>query len=152
MAMTQGADRKRKWLVPGIAIIAVVILTTIALVRDPVALDPTTPEGTVQTYLQAISEEDYEKAHSQMSAELQKKCSVEDLATNNYYDSFSATLGEVDELGDAVLVEVSIRQGSDPGFIDPGYSFSPDPFRLVREDARWVISGDPWPIYSYGCN
>ena len=52
----------RGWLVPVGAAVLIVALVAVALVREPAQLDPNTPEGTVQVYLQAISDGDYEGA------------------------------------------------------------------------------------------
>ncbi|TDI55747.1 MAG: hypothetical protein E2O96_04660, partial [Acidobacteria bacterium] len=60
---------KARWLWPlGIGL-TVVALAIVALVREPVQLDPSTPEGTVQEYLQAISDEDYNKAFELLDPE-----------------------------------------------------------------------------------
>lgn len=151
--MNEGSDRrKRGWLIPAVAIAVVIALTVVALVREPVQLDPASPEGVVQGYLQSIADEDYERAHALLSAELQAECAPADLADEIYYETFTATLGDVTEIGNEVLVEATIRYGSDPGFLDPGYSFTPEPFRLTMEDGDWVIGSDPWPFFTYGCN
>jgi uncharacterized membrane protein YdfJ with MMPL/SSD domain len=138
---------KRNWLVPLIALVAVVALTVVALNREPVTLDPDTPEGTVQAYLQAISDEDYKTALSYMTVDLQQRCNPEDIADNVYYDSFSATLGEVEEVGSITVVEVSINQ-SDSGF-NGGYF---ERIEVADEEGEFAVSGDPWPYFTYSCD
>lgn len=138
---------KRNWVIPAIVLVGVVTLAIVALVREPVTLDPDTPEGTVQAYLQAISDEKYKDALSHMTNEIQQRCAPEDLADNIYYDSFSATLGEVNDVGSVIVVEVSINQ-SDSG-IGNGYF---ERIEVTEEDGEYAVSGDPWPYWTHSCN
>lgn len=144
--------RKRSWLIPTIGLAIVAVLTVIALLREPVTLDPDTPEGTVQTYLQAISDQDYDAAFDLLSSDTAAGCEPVDISTNRFYSSFTATLGNVEEVGDYYLVEVSIREGSDSGFVDAGPGYFPEPFRIELEEGEWVIAGDPWPYFTYSCD
>ncbi len=144
--------RKRSWLVPTIGLVVVGILTVIALVREPVTLDPDTPEGTVQAYLQAISDQDYDAAYEMLGSETADGCEPDDISRNRFYTSFTATLGDVEQVGDAYSVEVSIREGSDSGFVDAGPGYFPEPFRVEMEQGEWVIVGDPWPYFTYSCD
>jgi hypothetical protein len=137
---------KRNWAIPAIFVAVVLALAVVAFVREPVTLDAGTPEGTVQAYLQAISDEDYEAALTQMTDDLQQRCSPQQLADNIYYDSFSATLGEVEDVGSVIVVEVSINQGSS-GF-ESGYY---ERIEVAEEDGRFAITGDPWPYFTYSC-
>jgi hypothetical protein len=146
--MDEGAP-KRNLTVPGIALAVIVALSVVALTREPVSLDPNTPEGVVQQYLQAISDEDYVAAHGFLSSEIQADCSAADIATNNYYDTFNAVLGDVIEVGDRVTVEASIQSGSTA--LDPGSNGYYEQFVLIKENGEWVLSEDPWPYFTYGC-
>ena len=84
---------RARWLWPlgiGLGVVALVI---VALARQPVQLDPSTAEGTVQAYLQAISDEDYNKAFEALDPEGFEGCSTSDLARNAPREAFTATLG-----------------------------------------------------------
>lgn len=144
---TGNQTTKRNWTLPIIVLAGVVALAVVALVREPITLDPDTPEGTVQAYLQAISDENYEAALSHMTADLQQNCAPEDIADNVYYDSFSATLGGVNDVGSVIVVDVSINQ-SDSG-IGSGYF---EGIEVAEEDGGYAISGDPWPYFTYSCD
>lgn len=133
------------------AAVVLVVLTVVALLREPVELEEGSPEGTVQAYLQAIADEDYNTAHSQLSPSLMEDCTVADIAAAGPYETFTATLGDVEEVGGTTLVSVSIRTGSDPGFGSTGYSFDPGPFSLEQESGRWVITVVTWPYFIYAC-
>lgn len=146
MTENQEPRAKRNWAIPAIFVGVVVILAVVALARDPVTLDPGTPEGTVQAYLQAIADEDYKAALAQTTNDIQQRCSPEMLADNVYYETFSATLGDVEEFGSVTVVEVSINQGSS-GF-DTGYF---ERIEVAEEEGRFAITGDPWPYFTYSC-
>ena len=62
----------RGWLVPVGAAVLIVSLVAVALVREPAQLDPNTPEGTVQVYLQALSDGDYEGAFAVLDPEFMR--------------------------------------------------------------------------------
>jgi hypothetical protein len=140
---------KRNWTIPAVALVVIVILSVIALTREPVELDPDTPQGVVQTYLQAIADEEYTGAHALLSTEIQGDCAATDIAANVYYESFNAVLGDVTEVGDTAIVEASVQFGSAP--LDPGIDAYYEQFFLVQQGGKWVISGDPWPYFTYGC-
>jgi hypothetical protein len=142
----ESQSKKRNWTFPAVVLLAVGALTAVALLREPVTLDPGTPERTVQTYLQALAEEDFETALSLTTPEIQQSCTAQDVSENFYYDSFTATLGETREMGTVTVVEVAINQ-SDVGF-DGGYF---EQIELTDEADNWAITGDPWPYFTYNC-
>lgn len=140
------AHRRRNWTFPALVLVAVGALIVVALIREPVTLDPETPEGTVQTYLQALADDDFKNALSLTTPEIQQSCTAQDVSDNFYYDSLTATLGETRELGTVTVVEVAINQ-TDIGF-DGGYF---EQIELTDEDGKWAITGDPWPYFTYNC-
>lgn len=143
---TDAGQGKRSWAFPLVVLLVVAALTVVALLREPVTLDPSTPEGTVQIYLQALADNDFEAALDQTTDDIQQECSAQDISDNFYYDSFTATLGETRELGTVTVVEVAINQ-SDAGFAD-GYF---EQMELTDEGGSWAITGDPWPYFTYNC-
>lgn len=159
-----------RWGIPvGIAVV-VAILVVVALVRDPVALDPDSPEGTVQEYLQAVSEERWEDALAVLDPERFAECSVSDIASSAPGQPFTASLQE----GDAPqggrfeevpsddeptasttppdeerIVEVTLRFG-DTGPLGSGWT-THEVFEMVSRDGFWWISNDPWPYFGWRC-
>ena len=56
-------DRKLPaWVLPGLGVLAVIALVAAGLLRETPELDPSTPEGTVQAYLEAVFAGDEEAA------------------------------------------------------------------------------------------
>jgi hypothetical protein len=168
-----GVNEKANWprwgLPVGIAA-AVTVLVIVALVRDPVLLDPDSPEGTVQEYLQAISEERWEDAYAVLDEERFAGCSAADVASNAPGEPFTASLAagdgsavverfeEVGEEGppttttppdEETVVEVTLRFG-ESGPLGGGWT-THEVFEVVSREGFWWISGDPWPYFSWRC-
>jgi len=159
-----------RWGIPvGIAAV-VAILVVVALVRDPVQLDPDSPEGTVQEYLQAISDERWEDAHAVLDPEGFAECNPSDIASNAPGQPFTASLqegdarqgGRIEEVpsddettatttppDEERIVEVTLRFG-DTGPLGSGWT-THEVFEVVSRDGFWWISGDPWPYFGWSC-
>lgn len=149
--MSEGVDSRTWWLVGG-AFVTIGVLLAIALAREPVELDPNTPEGTVQNYLQAISDEDYEGAFNLVHPDWTQGCTAADVAASVPTEPFSATLGNAETDGNTAFVRVTIRQGvSGPGPFEPGFGSFEEFFELENEIGQWLITGYPWPYFDWRC-
>ena len=63
-------DRKLPaWVLPGLGVLAVIALVAAGLLRETPDLDPSTPEGTVQAYLEAVFAGDTEAASQHTEGE-----------------------------------------------------------------------------------
>jgi hypothetical protein len=152
--------------------VGVVALVGIALARGPAQLDPSTAEGTVQEYLQAISDQRWEDAYAVLDEQRFADCGPEDIANVNP-GPFSATLGQSDDSGveipiapgggfdngipgtttppdDTALVQVTLRFG-EGGVFGSGWE-QWETFSLVSRDGFWWISEDPWPYFRWSCS
>jgi hypothetical protein len=163
-------DRKLPgWLLPVGLGLVVVALVVVALARGPVALDPETPEGAVQEYLVAISEDRWDEAVEVIHDDWRKSCVGDDLRAFDPGD-FSAQLGTSGDTfradmfeedfavpetenetpptipEDAAMVEVTINHGGATGGWDEHTMFE-----LVDEDGFWWLVGDPWPHFIWSC-
>lgn len=156
------------WLLPAGLFAVVVALVAIALSRGPVSLDPDSPEGTVQEYLQSISDERWDDAVAVIHPEWLGSCDGGDLQP--FSDpNFTAKLG-MDEsmfggigsqrfedtgagpgLGPAPTetVDVTISHNSGAGIGSSWNEFVV--FELVDEDDFWWLAGDPWPYFIWNC-
>lgn len=169
--MTPTQRRLSRWLLP-VGLAAVVIsLVTIALTRGPVSLDPDTPEGTVQEYLQAVNDRRWDDALAVVHEDWRGSCESFDLEVFAP-DDFSAELGdpsgfdgfEVRENFTAIpsdgstmptipedvsRVDVTINHRDGGGF---GSSWQEHVvFELASDDDFWWIVGDPWPYFIFSC-
>lgn len=172
--MSENDPAPRRWLLPVGLGVAVVALVVIALTRGPVELDPDTPEGTVQEYLVAVSEERWDDAVAVIHPQWLGDCDGDDLARFVDFE-FTAELGRSDPSGfggvvvqerfDAIAgsedpsaedfpvvdaqVEVTISRADSP-VLGPGWD-EYVVFEMVDEDDFWWVSGDLWPYFVWSC-
>jgi len=161
-------DQIPGWVLPAGLGVLVVALVAIALMRGPVSYDPDTPEGTVQEYLMAISEERWDDAVEIFHEDWRGECEGSDLAAAAP-DTFTAELGSDRSDGleenftlvppgddrqptvpeDVTRVDVTIRR-NETGALGTGWSENVT-FQLVEENAFWWIIGEPWPYFTWSC-
>ena len=145
------AGKSRGWWMAGGAVLFVIALVVVALARDPIQLDPSTPEGTVQVYVQAIADKDYDTAYELLHPEAREGCLPADLAFFGRDDIFTMTLGETSVSSGKAFVEVTINQGPSPGPFDPGRGGYEQLFTLEKSDDQWLITDEPWPYFTWRC-
>jgi hypothetical protein len=137
----------QSWLAPvGIAVL-VVSLVVVALLRDQTSFDPTTPEGAVQEYLNAVKEHRWEDAAATLDPEVYADCDIGSIVEP--FEPFTAIHQRTYESGGRTHVEVIIREqrgGLFGGSYDHHTTFS-----LVRVDRHWYISEAPWPWFLWQC-
>lgn len=167
--MSDNGRAKRSWLLPTGLLALVVVLVVIALSRGPVTLDPDTPEGTVQEYLQAIRDQRWEDAVAVIHPDWLGSCEATDL--EQFADpDFTATLGTGNGFGGVVeqnftaegrgsgeeplpepteTVEVTISHNSGPGLGSSWDEYVA--FGLIEDDDFWWLGNDPWPYFIWSC-
>jgi hypothetical protein len=134
-------------LAAGVGMIAVlaVAAAVISVGRDPVALDPGSPEATVQAYLAAIAEGDHGKALEQLAED--SECGLVDLANAYRPESLEVVLKDTSIDGREAVVVVEITDVYDGGpFDSSGYAHE-EVLLLTEVDGSWRLTGDPWPMY-----
>lgn len=149
------------WVMPAGLGVLVVALVVIALSRDPVSLDPDTPEGAVQEYLLAINEERWVDAVEVIHEDTRGACVGSDLAAFAP-SAFTAELSDgtgledaavpepgIDPAGETTRVEVLIRR-NETGALGTGWTENLV-FQLTEDDGFWWITGDPWPHFTWSC-
>lgn len=151
--MTEAGGRPQ-WLVPAGIGLLIVILAVVALARDPVQLDPSSPEGTVQTYLQAIGDEDYQRAMETLDPDEFEGCVPADIARFAPDEPFTATLDEEpvtreSDRDETVIVSVHMRFGTE-GLLGNSWE-TWETFTLVDDGGSWLITEDPWPHFTWDC-
>ena len=108
------------------------------------------PEGTVQRYLLALTEDDIASAYGYISTDLKDECTLENFLQNTRYrreQDFTAALSKTTDTGSNTIVTVEITEpNSNSPFGQGRYSFSTS-FTVTLEDAVWRISEPPWPVF-----
>lgn len=142
-------DNKRANRVLGLVVAAISIVALIAVlaVQDTTQqLDATTPEGTVQQYLQAVTTRDFDTALTYLAADT--KCKIEDFDQAYIQDSIRISLSDSSITGDSASVKVNVENSSGDPF---GGSYKESQaFRLTKSSGGWKIAGIPWPTYQCG--
>ena len=143
----------RLWLIAGGALLGVLLVASVvlSLTRQEATFAPDSPEGVVQRLLKAVREQDYETAHSLLSAELREKCSVEDLAGSGGLlrrgeRDFQVILEDSRSVGEAVVVRATVTEFYGGGLFGPSESTWQVTYTLRQEDGRWRFSDYPWPL------
>jgi hypothetical protein len=130
--------------VGSIALVALVA-AVLAATRSEPEFDPATPEGTVQGYLRAVFQEDEDQALTYLAADTE--CDRNDFQGVFTSDSARVVLRSVETEGAEASVEVEIAYTGGQGPFDT-YEWSEDQaFELERVGDRWVLVGEPWPLY-----
>jgi len=130
-----------------VAAISIVALITVLAVKDTTPqLDATTPEGTVQQYLQSVTARDFNVAITYLAADT--KCKIEDFDQAYIQDSIRISLSDSSITGNSASVKVNIENSSSDPF---GGSYTESQaFRLTKSEGEWKIAGIPWPTYQCG--
>lgn len=139
-------DRKSPaWLWPVAGVVAVVALVIIGMNRPPVELDPDSPAGVVQQYVEALDRGDYETAAGFWA---ESTCRPESIVPNTTSD-ISVSLLDVEMNGERATVTVLLSEASD----DPmgGLYEYQEWFNLVNENGDWRIEQPAWPYYDQLC-
>jgi hypothetical protein len=135
------------WVFPAVGVVIVVALVAIGLNRQPVPLDPTTPEGTVQAYIEAVVAQDFETAAAFW--DLDQGCIPDSTDPGVDTTSASASLVSVETSGDTATVQVTINESSEDAL--QGVSEYNEFFQLNHGPDGWKIQQPSWPYYFLTC-
>lgn len=127
-------------------VIAVVLVTLFTSGGTSKNLDPSTPAGTVQSYLSAVLKGNYEKAAQFISSE--SSCDVQDLDRVYTVDTARVDLVKTEIDGKHAQVWVKVDYPSGAPF--DAMRVEDHTFRLVQVNNHWLLTGIPWPLYDCG--
>lgn len=129
----------------GLLVLLAVVAGAIASQQSPRTFEPGTPEATVQTYLQAVLDQDAQTAVAQLGPDVE--CTVDDFVHGQHSepDRVVVTKSSVRENSAQIHVDLVYEGGL---FGGDGWS-DPIMFPLKRSGDDWVISTMVWPYY--GC-
>ncbi len=133
-------EARKPLLIVGGVVGALIIVTLIASTLRPVEqLDPNTPEGVVQQFIQAVLDDDEDGAEEFVTSAFLDDCAIRDRGTNGRF-----AINESRTVAAGYLIEV--MQSSSEGF-GGGYVRTTD-IMLVDVDGGWLIDWASWP---FGC-
>ncbi len=129
-------------IVAALVVVLAIVAWTVSAMRKPPEQDLTTPAGTVQAYIAALAKNDDETAVSLLDPKLGCKAPLRDQYLTG---RVSANLVSSKETDDKATVAFEVTQYGDAPFDSWSQR---ELFELVRTDSGWMITGEPWPIYS----
>lgn len=134
-------QRSTKWYLAGVGAIILTAVLAVTLAPTPPQLDPTTPEGVVQTYVQAVMTDDATSAEAALTAKAARLCTDFPVRTNRIQ---RVRIADSAVNGDRAVVDVRITW-------EPADAFSSEwsedgSFRLVERDGLWKIDEAPWSL------
>ena len=137
------------WILGAALVVLVAAGAAMGILRDPLLLDPQTPEGTVQAYVQAVLDGEWSDARSHLTEDLGAECTAINFRHSWVPDSLTATLDDVRIDDDEAEVLVRLRTPAEPDPFGGRYETT-ETFDLLREGTTWRITGQPWPVYDCG--
>jgi hypothetical protein len=138
-----------------ILLVVVIVAVVVALVAAPDEAEQypaDSPEGTVQRYIQALQERDFDRAHDMLSERAQERTTSEDLRNWARFDTYDegtrrVRLLEVDVDGDRATVRIEFEHTSGSGLDFSRYTVRRT-VPLVMEDVDWKID-DPLAVMAW---
>lgn len=127
-------------IVMGVIVVGLVVTAAVVNSLRPVTDYPRdTAEGTVQAFLFAINDDDFDAAHDLLAPELAADCQPGELLRPDF-EASRIVVGDVTDAGDEVFVEVLIT------VVEAGSDFEP-----YRYEDQWhftLIQGQDGPLIS----
>ena len=152
-------NSSRRWLIIFAIVISILVIATVSLVllakgNEVTLLPENTPQGTVQRYLIAVQEKNYQKAYSYLSFDPSQKVQTYDdwlrMVTGepqiSNQPTWKATLGKTTQNGDNATVEVAIDTFRPGGPFEDSLRSQQIIFHLSKIDGTWLITS---PTYIY---
>ena len=133
-----------------VALAALVVLAVAAAVvaanRPGVAIDPASPEATVQAFVRAAVDGRSREAAALLAPG--SDCDATDVADQLPMGSTPrVVLLGTETQGDSARVEVRIVYSDASGPFDPAEFTEQHTYQLVRSAGAWRLAGIPWPLY-----
>lgn len=134
-------------IVVGAVVLLGVVAAIVAATRPAPDIDPSTPQGVVQSYLRAVFDGDEEAAVEWIDPET--GCDGADVAAAYVNRPARVLLEDTTVDGSTARVEVKITY-SGGGPFDVSEYTEDQLFRLRRSGGSWLLTGQPWPMFYCG--
>jgi len=148
----------RGWLIGGAAflLLLLVVAVVVALVEKEKSFDDGTPEATVQRFLSAVEDEEFQLAYGFLSQELSEDCTFDQFFSRTggpgagllRYERISLKQTKIQ--GERAFVTVRITNFRGSGPFGTSESSHEQTFILSRQDDGWRFSLYPWPFFQCG--
>lgn len=145
------------WLIGGGVALALLLTVSVvvALLESEESFAADTPEGTVQSLLRSIEDEDFQSAYSLLSVELKKQCPIEQIfGSRGYFDERARdsriTHEQTTNVDSTTVVTVRISAFRNSGPFGTAESSYLQRYPLSQEDGQWRFVEYPWPLFNCG--
>lgn len=148
-----------KWLLIFTGIIGVLAVLAVVLVlftqgKNVTLLPADTPQGTVQRYLIALENSDYQQAYTYLSPNMPDGAPYSQWLTQNQnapagQTGWRATLGKVVQNGSYATVAVAIETSYPGGVMSSSQSDIPVTFDLTETGNSWLITSPSYIFWIY---
>ncbi len=108
---THRMNQNRKLAIAAVVVVltSVVVLAISALSSDPTVLDPASPEGVVQQYVTAVTDEDWVAARALFTPGLADKCTVSDMSQSRMDNVSRVSIDDVSQSDGSAIIKVIIK-------------------------------------------
>lgn len=131
----------------GAVVVLAVAAGLVVANREAPALDPTSPEGVVQAYLEAVIDGDVDGAFALLSPTA--GCDISDVGTAYLPESVRVVVLQTDVDGDEAVVRVEVTENPGNGLFE-GSGFKHDErISLRRTGGTWQVEASSWLLF--GC-
>ena len=130
-----------------VVVVLVVAAAVVNATRPAQQFERNTPEGTVQAFLLAVSDEDYTTAHGLLSSELATECDPVELSQDFEYSRIA--VNDVVEAGDQIEVEVEVTVVETRSDFQPYRYENQMTFTLIEEEGLLMIDTLPYDYYCW---
>lgn len=140
-------SKRPQWVLAGFVALVVLIALIAVVVRGGQRakdFDVGTPEGTVQSFLRDVFDDDLEQAATYLDPD--GACTLEDLREVFYQDAGRVVLIDTSTIDSGARVEVDVVYPTQP--LDTDAYAERQIYRLVSTADGWVLQGVPWPLYA----
>lgn len=131
-------------IIVGAVTVALIAVAVVVAIQPPEEYDPTTPEGAVQGFYQAVIDGDEDLAASYLAMD-----SITDCArprTELYGpENFRVVIVDTEVDGEDAKVDVTITETWDEGPFSDSHTFN-DTLRLTSNGDGWLFTEPPWPV------
>lgn len=139
---TRPASRAPLYIALAVVVAVVAASLLVVFTRGGSApLDPSTPEGVVQLYAQAVIDGDTDAAEQYLHPDLAEDC---ERFGEVYPGDLRVTLRSTAERGESATVTVVVAQSGGSGLFGPSEYQSNERFSLKRSGTDWRITDAPW--------
>tara|TARA_Y100000294_G_C8540649_1_gene331024 strand:+ start:161 stop:694 length:534 start_codon:yes stop_codon:yes gene_type:complete len=145
------------WMIGAASALGVLLLVSVvvALTERETDFEPGTPEATIQQFLKAMGQSEYESAYGMLASNLQVDCGPEQMFTARFayddrFENNRVTLEETHRIGESTFVTLRITEFRSDGPFGSSESSHEQRYALKSENGDWRFSEFPWPLYNCG--